>query len=402
MQREQVAQTAYGQNKPAGQLPIETQPGLRLASHPDGSFSASPNPNAGGYYSQSGHVLPEVLVTADRNGDWVFPDYLTQGILQPQWQEGGWQPRPGVINPDDIRALDDTLSRFSQQTRRFSQRYDDWVMGHDGHLSPSQAAAAAFAKGPLEILNNTAGGLADTTRLFTSPEARSKTWQALSNPMDTAEAIWDSLQGLSGRDAGLLAVELATGGLVTRSVARLGSAGELATDRTLERVLPEQGVVPDSADALAARRAYLNEKHGRTGDINADINIRERKVLARGFYEEAGFSGRPLENHLKGIDYSQDVDIYTFSRGRPVAQWQPPDTPVGNYFSRIGGDPTRMGIDAEDRQLLIYAPAQRTTVLRSTAADIPSWKGDGRTYFGGETQYFTKDPQAFRLYDRGL
>ncbi|MDZ4299116.1 MAG: polymorphic toxin type 46 domain-containing protein, partial [Moraxellaceae bacterium] len=155
-------------------------------------------------------------------------------------------------------------------------------------------------------------------------------------------------------------------------------------------------VVSSNAEAAALRRAYLNNKFERTGDINLDINIRERQVFARDFYEEAGFTGRKLESHLKGIDYSRDVDLYTLSRGRPVAQWQPEGASTGNYFSRVDGNPARMGIDMEERSRLIYEPTQRTTVLRSTASDMPSWKGDGRIYLGGETQFFTRDPELFR------
>lgn len=127
--------------------------------------------------------------------------------------------------------------------------------------------------------------------------------------------------------------------------------------------------------------------------------MRARKALASDFYEQAGFSGKRLENHLKGIDYSKDVDLYTLSRGGPVAQWQPPGTAVGNYFGPIGGNPARMGIDAETRELLVYAPTERVTVLRSTAADIQSWKEPGRIYFGGEHQYFTNSQDKFRLFD---
>ena len=80
-----------------------------------------------------------------------------------------------------------------------------------------------------------------------------------------------------------------------------------------------------------------------------------------------------------------------------VEQFQPFGNPVGNYFAQIGADSTRLGMDVLGRERLNYSPVQRTTVLRSTAADIPSWKQSGIIYKGGEIQYFTPTPSVFKL-----
>jgi hypothetical protein len=45
-----------------------------------------------------------------------------------------------------------------------------------------------------------------------------------------------------------------------------------------------------NSEALATRRAYLNEKFGRTGDINLDINIRGNQEVASGFFRGQGLS----------------------------------------------------------------------------------------------------------------
>ena len=146
----------------------------------------------------------------------------------------------------------------------------------------------------------------------------------------------------------------------------------------------------------------MNEKFGRTGNIDVDINVKSRQQLALQIYKESGFSGRRLEGHLKGIDYTKDVDLFVLSRGRLVEQWQPPGNPVGNYFAPVGVDPFKLGMDVLGRERLFYSPVQRTTVLRSTAADMPSWKQPGYIYKGGETQYFTPIQNVFKLTPDGL
>ncbi|HBK47568.1 MAG TPA: hypothetical protein DDZ67_14270 [Xanthomonadaceae bacterium] len=193
--------------------------------------------------------------------------------------------------------------------------------------------------------------------------------------------------------------------------AQLGAVGDLDRVRPFaltqsDMIRADVGVgskIDHAANTLptdatsSAHRLYLNQKFERTGNIDLDINIRARQQLARGFYEEAGFSGKRLESHLRGIDYSQDVSLHTLSRGRLVEQWQPPGGPVGNYFTPVGSDPFRLGMDALGRERLMYAPVQRISVLRSTAADIPSWKEAGIIYRGGGAQYFTSTPDIFKL-----
>jgi Bacterial toxin 46 len=173
----------------------------------------------------------------------------------------------------------------------------------------------------------------------------------------------------------------------------------LPPEKPLPRPVPEHANAPPAKPLPQTRREALIEKYrkpgGLTGDVNTDINIKSRKALARKFYEDAGYSGQRLEGHLKGIDYSKDVALYSLSKGRPVAQWQPPGTPTGGYFSRPGGDPAKMGIDHSGRELLNYTPKERVTVLKSTAADITSWKDATTVYKGGETQYFTGSPDLF-------
>lgn len=59
----------------------------------------------------------------------------------------------------------------------------------------------------------------------------------------------------------------------------------------------KNSVVPDGIDSSAARRTYLNEKFGRTGDLNTDISVRgyldevERLDVSSGYGESIFYSG---------------------------------------------------------------------------------------------------------------
>jgi hypothetical protein len=60
-------------------------------------------------------------------------------------------------------------------------------------------------------------------------------------------------------------------------------------------------VVPDSVDSVAARRAYLNEKFGRTGDLNLDINIRAGKRLQLTSLEVREYRRARLNHSLREL-----------------------------------------------------------------------------------------------------
>lgn len=143
----------------------------------------------------------------------------------------------------------------------------------------------------------------------------------------------------------------------------------------------------------------MNEKYGRTGDLNTDINIRGNRELATNFYLDQGFHPKRVPSHVGGIDFSQPVDIVTLSRGQPVAQYQVGNG-VGNYFAPIGTRAEQLGVNPTGRQTLIYAPTERVPVLRSTAAEIvDTWTVPGSAYKaeGGGTQFFTGSSDKFRV-----
>jgi len=150
----------------------------------------------------------------------------------------------------------------------------------------------------------------------------------------------------------------------------------------------------------AARRADLNEKFGRTGNLNSDINSRGNKELATNFYLDQGWHPKRAASHVGGIDFSQPVDIFTLSRGQPLAQYQARGNGVGNYFAPVGTRAEQLGINPIGRDTLVYAPTERVQVLRSTAAEIvDTWLVPSVPYRaeGGGTQFFTNDPNKFRV-----
>ena len=163
----------------------------------------------------------------------------------------------------------------------------------------------------------------------------------------------------------------------------------------------------------AKRRAYLNEKFGRTGDLNQDINIRSRKEIAFNFYKSQGFDEVDIPSHLNGIDFTQPVDVVTINRGKTLFQYQTRGAPQGNYYT-LSEDtlPTHLGISPNgfNRELQMVEPkirnkyitTQKVSVLKSKAAKIVDfWSVEGESYVteGGGRQLFSANKNAFQPYD---
>ncbi|MGY3942930.1 polymorphic toxin type 46 domain-containing protein [Aeromonas tecta] len=158
------------------------------------------------------------------------------------------------------------------------------------------------------------------------------------------------------------------------------------------------------------RRTFLNNKFGRTGDINADINQRARKKIAFDFYKKQGFSEESIPSHLHGIDFSQDVTVETINRGKKVYQYQSSGAPQGNYYAIRGSTtPSELGIGemGENRakgtvELKLkkqYISQEKTKVLRSTSKAIDdTWsvRGKSQPSSGGGTQMFTTERDKFK------
>lgn len=118
-----------------------------------------------------------------------------------------------------------------------------------------------------------------------------------------------------------------------------------------------------------------------------------RLQVAKVFYDQTGWPTEKKENHLRGIDFSQPVEVVTLPAGTELLQWVDPHQAQGNYFD---GDapPEKLGLYPESvqpRVLKLYRLARDTQLLRSTAAAIRiDWVKDKASMVvpGGATQYF--------------
>jgi hypothetical protein len=163
------------------------------------------------------------------------------------------------------------------------------------------------------------------------------------------------------------------------------------------------------SDCPDTRREQLNEKYGRTGDINQDINIRARKVVASDFYRSQGFDEASIPGHLNGIDFNHPVNIETLNRGKTVYQYQSPGAPQGNYYSlNPATTPSELGIGplgdnraagtVELKLQGIYRTNEKEPVLKSKAKSIDdTWSVRGMTQpsSGGGTQVFSASKNSF-------
>lgn len=166
--------------------------------------------------------------------------------------------------------------------------------------------------------------------------------------------------------------------------------------------------------SVAERRAYLNAKYERSGDLNLDINIRGNREIAANFYRQSGFSDLETRAHLAGIDFSSPVEVARLGRGQLVYQWDAPSTSRGQYFALLErSTPSDLGVSPNKIPRGTNTIFSRTQIpmivnrpvygLRSTAAPIvDSWSVRGTSFpaVGGSRQFFTTDTSAFRLNSR--
>lgn len=153
-----------------------------------------------------------------------------------------------------------------------------------------------------------------------------------------------------------------------------------------------------SADRTPSYQQYLFERHHRTGNLNLDITARGRREMVQNYFEKQGLDPQKIKQHMNGIDFTKDVDLFPLNPNQQVLQWQAPGKSVGNYFAPMGSEPHELGINPFGRKMLIYSPKKRTTVLRSSSAEIiDGWTQPSKPFRakGGEIQYYTADPSQF-------
>lgn len=99
---------------------------------------------------------------------------------------------------------------------------------------------------------------------------------------------------------------------------------------------------------ISERRAYLNEKFGRTGDINRDINIRGNTETVNNFMREQGIPENKIPEYMEGINLNERVSVESINRGKLAYQNQAPGNWQGNWYSlNESTPPTKLGINPE-------------------------------------------------------
>ena len=167
--------------------------------------------------------------------------------------------------------------------------------------------------------------------------------------------------------------------------------------------------------AVPSRRDYLNQKFGRSGDLNGDINYRGNREVAAKFFESKGYNKVDAESYMNGLDFNHPVRVETLAPNKNLWQYQSPGAPQGNWYTlspRV--QPTELGINPmgtnraantiEPKVLNSYGTTRKVEVLRSTAAptnDFWSVKGQNYPAKGGAQQLFSNDQGAFGALSPG-
>jgi len=162
-------------------------------------------------------------------------------------------------------------------------------------------------------------------------------------------------------------------------------------------------------------RGYLNEKFGRTGDLNKDINLRGNKEVAANYYRDSGYSDLDMISHLNGIDFTKTVEVVKVGKGKSFYQWDSPTTfRGGEYFaiseksvpSQLGINPKKIGFGTNTVFTRIQSPLLTNKPvygLKSFAAPIKDiWSVKNQPFMaqGGAQQLFTRELDAFSLDSR--
>ncbi|MCE1969621.1 polymorphic toxin type 46 domain-containing protein [Enterobacter cloacae] len=206
-------------------------------------------------------------------------------------------------------------------------------------------------------------------------------------------------EGSDGQKWGMLIGSVIGGGAGMKGGARFDAwrAGKLV----LEPVKPN----------VSARRAELNEKFGRTGDLNRDITARGNKEQARNWLESKGFTPQQIRDFDNGIDYTNRVSVETINRNKTLYQNQVPGGRQGNWYAlREDVKPTELGINPKgtiygtdqvvDKIAKPYVSQQKVEMLRSTSLPaLDTWSVKDVPYQtkGGAIQMLSSEKDIFKV-----
>ncbi|KGT88343.1 type IV secretion protein Rhs [Erwinia typographi] len=163
------------------------------------------------------------------------------------------------------------------------------------------------------------------------------------------------------------------------------------------------------APAVSERRAYLNEKFGRTGDINRDINIRSNTETVTNFMKEQGVPENKIPEYMEGINLDERVSVESINSGKLAYQNQSPGNWQGNWYSlNENTPPTKLGINPEGnlrgteikvpKVTTAFESQQPVEMLRSTATPaLDTWSVPKEPFQteGGGVQWFSTNKDAW-------
>ncbi|AJJ63521.1 polymorphic toxin type 46 domain-containing protein [Yersinia aldovae] len=163
------------------------------------------------------------------------------------------------------------------------------------------------------------------------------------------------------------------------------------------------------ANTVSDRHAYLNDKFGRSGDINHDINIRGNRQIVRDFMHTEGIPKEQIAYLEKGINLNETVSIESINKGKLAYQNQAPGNWQGNWYSLNKNiPPTKLGINPEGnlrgtdikvpKVTTTYQSQQPVQMLRSTASPVLDTWSVPKTPFqaeGGGIQWFSTNKDVW-------
>lgn len=150
-----------------------------------------------------------------------------------------------------------------------------------------------------------------------------------------------------------------------------------------------------------------NENQVEYYENHLNPKIRERFNTALQFYKKAGFNREESLSHMRGINFNREVSVETVTPNTVLKQYQhPKQKQAGKYFTRFSHK-SEIGIegdwkDTQNRVSEFYIVKEDLKALKSTSADIESWKkpgekGSGELYYGGGEQYFITTEDLLKL-----
>nr|WP_307733544.1 polymorphic toxin type 46 domain-containing protein [Duganella violaceicalia] len=283
-----------------------------------------------------------------------------------------------------------------------------------------QSAAMQAAFGRTEATKTLSDVAAETRRLGANIDVPKL---KMENPaQEGGDVIATAVQLFAGgagivKSAAKRALTLGKTGEAARVAGASGEMGKGAVEASTvggaEPTIAPAGQTGDGVrvamGTAAQRRRHLNEKFGRTRNLDLDINIRGSQQTATNFFLSQGVPEEAIPSYMTGIDLTKPVEVQTLGSQKQLWQYQTSGAPQGNWYSLSPSvEPTELGISplgfnratqtVEPKILNLYKTTQPTTVLRSTSAEVEDfWSVKGQSYptTGGARQLFSNKKSVF-------